>query len=29
ELFEHAYGHAVENIEAWLVGEPIRLLNAE
>ena len=29
EMFGHAYGHAVENIKAWFVGKPIRMLNAK
>ncbi len=28
ELFPVAYGEAVENIKAWMQGEPIRVLNA-
>ncbi len=27
ELYEKAYGDAVENVAAWLKGEPIRVLN--
>ncbi len=29
ELYALAYGEAVENIQAWMKGEPIRVLNAE
>ena len=29
EMFGHAYGHAVENIKAWFVGKPVRMLNAK
>ncbi|MDA0306815.1 MAG: D-2-hydroxyacid dehydrogenase family protein [Proteobacteria bacterium] len=29
ELYALAYGEAVENINAWMKGEPIRVLNAE
>jgi phosphoglycerate dehydrogenase-like enzyme len=29
ELYELAYGEAVENIKSWLAGNPKRLLNAE
>lgn len=29
ELYELAYGQAVENIAAWRKGEPVRVLNAE
>ncbi|MDA1090745.1 MAG: D-2-hydroxyacid dehydrogenase family protein [Proteobacteria bacterium] len=29
ELYAVAYGEAVENIRAWMQGEPIRVLNAE
>lgn len=29
ELYALAYGEAVENIAAWIKGEPIRVLNAE
>ncbi len=29
ELYALAYGEAVENIQAWMKGKPIRVLNAE
>ena len=29
ELYAVAYGEALENIQAWLAGEPVRVLNAE
>ena len=27
ELYNKAYGDAVENVAAWLKGEPVRVLN--
>ena len=29
ELYDKAYGQAVENVRAWLDGAPVRLLNGE
>ncbi|MFQ5764520.1 MAG: NAD(P)-dependent oxidoreductase, partial [Rhodospirillales bacterium] len=29
ELYAVAYGDAVENVAAWLKGEPVRVLNEE
>ncbi|MCH8158000.1 MAG: hypothetical protein IID18_09695 [Nitrospinae bacterium] len=29
ELYTLAYGEAVEDIRAWMDGEPVRVLNAE
>ncbi len=29
ELYALAYGEAVEDIQAWIKGDPVRVLNAE
>ncbi|MBC8339081.1 MAG: D-2-hydroxyacid dehydrogenase family protein [Rhodospirillales bacterium] len=29
ELYALAYGEALENVKAWIAGEPVRVLNAE